>query len=110
VLYTDAPLAGEREAEGFGPTDLIAASLGTCILTVMGIVARRHDWSLEGARVDVEKSMANEGPRRIGHLQINVVLPEGFDEQQRRLLQRAAETCPVKHNLEQSAVVDLNWS
>jgi len=46
VIRADNPLNGERDAEAFGPTDLVAASVGTCILTVMGIVARRRGWDL----------------------------------------------------------------
>jgi putative redox protein len=46
VIRTDNPLDGERDPEAFGPTDLVAASVGTCILTVMGIVARRRGWDL----------------------------------------------------------------
>ena len=49
VIRTDNPLEGEGDPEAFGPTDLVAASLGTCILTVMGIVARRRGWDLTGS-------------------------------------------------------------
>lgn len=109
VIRTDNPLEGERNPEAFGPTDLVAASVGTCILTVMGIVARRRGWDLTGSSVDVDKTMASEGPRRIGHLRVAISLPAALDAQQRSLLQRAAETCPVKHNLEQTAEIDLVW-
>lgn len=109
VIRTDNPLDGERDPEAFGPTDLVAASVGTCILTVMGIVARRRGWDLMGTSVEVDKTMASEGPRRIGHLRVAISLPAALDAQKRSLLQRAAETCPVKHNLEQTTEIELVW-
>ena len=107
VIRTETPLDGERDPEAFGPTDLVAAYVGTCILTVMGIVARRRGWDLMGASVDVEKTMASEGPRRIGHLHVQISLPKGLDDDQRTLLQRAADTCPVKRELEKAAGIEL---
>ena len=41
ILQTDAPVDNQGRGEAFSPTDLLAASLGTCMLTVMGILAKR---------------------------------------------------------------------
>jgi putative redox protein len=80
------------------------------MLTIMGIVAERHGWDLEGCSARVEKTMSSDTPRRIAQLTVWVTLPAGLEPQQRALLQRAAETCPVKVSLEGAIPMQLHWS
>ena len=110
TLDTDAPTDNQGKGERFSPTDLVATALSTCMLTIMGIVAERHGWTLEGCSARVEKTMSRETPRRIAQLTVWVTLPDGLQEQQRALLQRAAETCPVKVSLEGAIPMELHWS
>ena len=110
LLETDAPTDNQGKGERFSPTDLVATALSTCILTILGIVAERHGWSLEGCSARVEKTMSSEAPRRIAQLTVWVQLPAGLEAQQRSLLQRAAETCPVKVSLEGAIPMELHWS
>jgi putative redox protein len=79
-LDTDAPTDNQGKGERFSPTDLVATALSTCMLTIMGIVAERHGWSLEGCTARVEKSMTSEPPRRIALLTVWLSLPEGLDD------------------------------
>jgi putative redox protein len=110
TLDTDAPTDNQGQGARFSPTDLVATALSTCMLTIMGIVADRHGWSLEGASARVEKTMTSTPPRRIAQLTVWVELPAALDAQQRALLQRAAETCPVKLSLEGCVPMALHWS
>ena len=57
VLVSDAPVDNQGRGESFSPTDLVATGLGTCMATVMGILARKHGYALEGMRVHVKKHM-----------------------------------------------------
>ncbi len=98
-LATDAPKDNEGRGEAFSPTDLLATALGSCMLTVMGIVARRHAWPLEGASVAVEKHMVADPERRIGRLDVRFELPAGIPQDARKVLERAAHTCPVHRSL-----------
>ena len=109
-LETDAPTDNQGKGERFSPTDLVATALSTCILTIMGIVAERHGWDLKGCEARVEKTMTSEAPRRIAQLTVWVSLPAHLDTQQRALLQRAAEQCPVKLSLEGAINMELHWS
>jgi len=110
LLETDAPTDNQGKGERFSPTDLVATALSTCMLTIMGIVADRHGWDLQGCRAEVEKTMTSDAPRRIAQLTVWVTLPAGLEPQQRALLQRAAETCPVKVSLEGCVPMQLHWS
>jgi putative redox protein len=109
-LDTDAPADNQGKGERFSPTDLVATALSTCMLTIMGIVAERHGWSLEGCTARVEKTMSSEPPRRIALLTVWVQLPEALDGQQRAMLRRAAEACPVKRSLEGAVPMQVHWS
>ena len=47
TLLTDAPTDNHGKGESFSPTDLVAAALGACMMTIMGIVAERHGIDLD---------------------------------------------------------------
>jgi len=110
LLDTDAPTDNQGKGERFSPTDLVATALATCILTVMGIVAQRHGWSLEGTTAKVEKTMTRDGVRKIAQLEVWIALPAGLDGQAQAALQQAGEECPVKRSLEGSVPMVLHWS
>lgn len=97
-LYTDAAPDEGGRGEHHMPTDLVAAALGCCILSVLGVVAQRYEVDLRGARVDVEKEMAGPPRRRIGKLHARVTLPAGLDAKIRSKLEAAARVCPVHHS------------
>jgi len=99
VFTTDAPADNFGKGAACSPTDLVAAALGSCILTVMGIVAVRHGINLAGTTVDVRKEMRADPVRRIASLAAVVSFPRRFPEDVRALLERAAGRCPVHHNL-----------
>ena len=98
-LVTDAPADNQGLGRAFSPTDLVAAALGSCVLTVMGIVAKRHNIASAGTRVRVEKEMVNQPERRIGRLGVTVTFAKRFDQEQQALLERTATACPVHHSL-----------
>ncbi|MFN7678546.1 MAG: OsmC family protein [Cyanobacteriota bacterium] len=110
LLETDAPTDNQGKGERFSPTDLVATALATCILTVMGIVARRQGWSLEGASARVEKTMAASGVRKIALLEVWISLPAALSREAVAVLREAGEGCPVKRSLEGSVPMALHWS
>ena len=110
VLMTDAPLDNAGKGEEFSPTDLLATSVATCMLTIMGITARSRNWSLEGSTAEVDKQMTQSAPRMVAKLRIHLKLPQQLSNEQRSLLQRVAEQCPVKRSLDPSIHLELIWS
>lgn len=99
TLITDAPVDNQGKGESFSPTDLVATGLGSCMLTIMGIVAERHGWQLAGASCEVKKVMAADPVRRIARLEVTLRIPGEFEEKARRALERAAMGCPVHATL-----------
>ena len=100
TLITDAPVDNHGKGESFSPTDLVATALGTCIATIMGIVAERDKIDLTGLRITVQKEMSAEPPRRIARLVTRIEMPKGLTEQQRAKLEKTAHTCPVHQTLQ----------
>ena len=70
-IFTDAPVDNHGKGEAFSPTDLTAASLGSCILTIMGIAAERRGMDLKGTRSEITKIMG-QNPRRINKVKIQI--------------------------------------
>ena len=110
VLITDAPIDNAGKGEEFSPTDLLATSVATCMLTIMGITAKSRNWSIEGSTADVEKQMTQSGPRKVEKLRVHLKLPQQLSNEQRSLLQRVAQQCPVKRSLDPSIHLELIWS
>ena len=98
-LATDAPVDHEGLGRSFSPTDLVATALGTCIVTVIGIVGRRRGVDVAGVRFSVTKEMVADPKRRIGRLATTVHLPAEIGAEDRAVLERAAHTCPVHQSL-----------
>ena len=109
VIQTDAPKDHDGEGKDFAPTDLLASSLGTCVITIMGIEAKRRGWELGKIKIDVYKTMTSDGPRKIKTLALEILMPSELDSEKYKVLQRIAEECPVKLNLEESVDIKLNW-
>ena len=100
-LYTDAPVDNEGLGRSFSPTDLLATALGSCVMTILGIMAKRNDIDLKGTKVHVEKHMVADPLRRVGSLPVTVTFPPGLqlDDAMKTKLERAAHTCPVHQSL-----------
>lgn len=98
-LITDAPCDNQGKGEAFSPTDLLATSLGTCILTIMGIKARNNRINIEGTEVEVTKIMASD-PRRVAEVVVEFFFPPGhFTVEEMRLVESVAGTSPVPLSL-----------
>jgi uncharacterized OsmC-like protein len=98
TINTDAPVDNHGRGEAFSPTDLVSAALGSCMMTIMGIVAERQELDLTGVTWSVTKHMAAD-PRRISGIDVMFQMPAGLSDKQRATLENAARTCPVALSL-----------
>lgn len=94
-IITDAPTDNNGKGEAFSPTDMVANSVATCMLTIMGIAAEKRNLNIDGTIATVEKIMA-ANPRRISKLNIEVQFPnKNYTVKEKELLQKVAINCPV---------------
>ncbi|MGK2864218.1 MAG: OsmC family protein [Chitinophagaceae bacterium] len=108
---TDAPVDNNGKGARFSPTDLMATSLATCMLTVMGIKARSMGFDLPDLKVDVLKIMKAD-PRRVTEIELTFHIPvtlKDLDEKTRTILQYTANTCPVMKSIHPDIKVKVDW-
>jgi putative redox protein len=102
VITTDAPIDNKGKGEYFSPTDLVASALGSCIFTIMGIAAREHEFSIDGASCKITKIMT-EKPRKIGEIKIDFDFTANeYTDKQRKILEYCVKSCPVALSLNES--------
>lgn len=101
-IITDAPVDNKGKGEYFSPTDMVASALGSCIFTIMGIAAREHDFSIDGATCSITKIMT-DSPRKIGEIRIEFdFTANDYTDKQKRILDYCVRTCPVALSLNES--------
>lgn len=98
-LTTAAPRDNMGDGSSFSPTDLLAASLGACMVSTMAIVAKRSGIPFEFAEFSLEKHMTPQPPRRVDAIPVTIRLPASLTPEQREVLENAARTCPVERSL-----------
>ncbi|MEG1649793.1 MAG: OsmC family protein [Rikenellaceae bacterium] len=98
-VTTDAPTDNQGKGEFISPTDMLSASLGSCMLTIMGISAKAHGFTIDGTKLEITKIMATE-PRRVSEIDVKIILPKiSYTNSQKRMIEAAAKSCPVAHSL-----------
>lgn len=109
-VVTDAPVDNNGKGEAFSPTDLTCASLNSCMMTLMGILAQREGINLQGLRSEIVKIMASN-PRKIAEIQITFSHEKlNATDLQKEKLKRAALTCPVALSLSDSVKQTVNFN
>ncbi|AFK05386.1 OsmC family protein [Emticicia oligotrophica DSM 17448] len=113
AIITDAPVDNNGKGEAFSPTDLAATSLGSCAMTIMGIMAKREGIDFTGSEIEVTKIMSAEPPRKIAKVIVDFKMktPEPLSDEVKAKYVRAAHTCPVSLSLhpEIEQVFNFEW-
>jgi uncharacterized OsmC-like protein len=86
--------------------ELLMASLGSCIGSVLVYYAGRHDINLEGMKIDLTWELA-EKPHRIGKINVAVSFAREFSAEQTATLERVANTCLIHNTLAHPPVINL---
>lgn len=109
-ILTEAPVDNEGKGMAFSPTDLMATSLAQCMMTIMGIISKRHSIQLEGTCAHVTKIMGTE-PRRVVEIIIDFRFPDTivYSNKEQTLLKQAALNCPVSKSLHPDLKQTVNF-
>ena len=102
VIVTDEPERLGGTDEGPAPHELLAAMLASCVATMISIYAERRGWNVGELAVDVNYD-SESIPRRVT---VDLHLADDLTPDQRRRLERVAETCPARRALEAGFVFE----
>ncbi|WP_293889958.1 OsmC family protein [Flavobacterium sp.] len=109
-ILTDAPTDNHGKGEAFSPTDMVANSLGTCMISIMAIKSKDLDIELKGSTAEVTKIMQSE-PRKIARIEVILNMAVATSDKNKTILERSAMTCPVFLSLHPDIekVITFNW-
>jgi uncharacterized OsmC-like protein len=107
-LITDAPVDNMGKGESFSPTDLLATSMLTCVMTIVAIRADSKEIDVSGMIGSVEKTMA-ASPRRVAKLEVVINLPSGISMDDRAWLITEGCNCPVCVSVSESMEVEVTF-
>jgi len=107
TIITDAPTDNHGKGEAYSPTDLVATSLGSCMISIMAIKSKDLDVDLVNSTIEITKIMQAE-PRKIAKIIVALFLPN-TSEKNKIILERAAMTCPVFLSLHPDIEKDVTF-
>ena len=111
VIENDAPIDNKGKGEKFSPTDLLATSLGSCMITTMAIRAADMNLNFDGTTIEITKIMSSDAPRRIVEIIATLKFTNQFiaTEEQKEQLIRIARSCPVEKSLHPDIKLNIEF-
>ena len=97
-VITDAPTDNQGKGEAFSPTDLLATSLATCMITMVGIKARELEIDIKGTEASITKVMASS-PRRVSEIHVHLKFACSVNAKTKKIFEQIALKCPVALSL-----------
>ena len=107
-ILTDAPIDNQGLGRTFSPTDLVASSLASCMLTIIAIAANTHNINIKTMNGDVTKIMSKTLPRKISQIDIIIKITGHFNDKSKKIIERSAKNCPVHHSLNKEMIINLD--
>ena len=108
-IITDAPLDNQGKGEAFSPTDLLATSLASCMMTIIGIYCKNHGINFDSCTAEIEKIMG-VNPRKVEKIIVHMDFTgNNWDSSTLEKVIIAGKTCPVAKTIEDSVQIDFNF-
>ena len=108
-ILTDAPKDNNGLGRTFSPTDLVASSVGSCMLTIIGIAAKTNNIEIEKMSAKVSKIMSKNLPRRISEIKVTINVSGIFDLKSKSIIERSAKHCPVHKSVNSDIHLNFNY-
>jgi uncharacterized OsmC-like protein len=108
-IITDAPLDNQGKGEAFSPTDLLATSLASCMMTIIGIYCKNHEINFDSCTGEIEKIMG-VNPRKVEKIIVHMDFTgNNWDSSTLEKVIIAGKTCPVAKTIEDSVQIEFNF-
>ena len=106
-IITDAPKDNQGLGRTFSPTDLVASSLASCMITIIAIAGKTHNLNITNLNSSVKKIMSNTLPRKISQIDVGLNITGSLDDKSKLIIERSAKNCPVHHSLSENMKINL---
>ena len=110
TLLTDQPATAGGADAAMTPTELLIASLSSCVAFYAGRYLARHGLNRDGLHVTAAFTIANDRPARIGTVRLVVRLPGGVPASRQAALLAVASHCTVHNTLRQTPDIAIELS
>ena len=107
TVPVDCPYTGKGLE--FSSGELVGIGVATCMLMSMGTLAMRNKIDISDTVVDVDFSLTKNFSR-IDSIDLIVNMPSKFTKVERIKLERAAESCPIKHSFHPDVKISVTYN
>lgn len=107
AMLTDQAIADGGTDAAATPTELLVASLASCVAFYTGRYLVRHGLDRAGLAVTAEFAMAAGRPARVGAVRLRITVPGGVPPQRIGALLAVASHCTVHNTLRQQPDVSI---
>lgn len=92
--------------DGFRPTELVLAGLGTCMAGTMITFAENQGISVGDITIDLGSTDVS-APQRIGVIKVRMVVEGDLTDRELASLERVAAACKIGHTVERGAEIEF---
>lgn len=111
IIHTDAPVDNHGKGENFSPTDLLAASAGTCAITFLAVQTSAENIDFSGSEIEITKIMSKSPPRKIEKLVLILRMKTSrlVSDEEKIKYEDIAKNCPVLLSLHPDLVKEMSF-
>ncbi|HEY9389158.1 MAG TPA: OsmC family protein [Mycobacteriales bacterium] len=108
-LVVDQPVDSEGDDTAPTPTELLVASLASCVGFYAHRYLTRHHLSSDGLAVDADFAIG-ERPTRVGQITVRITPPPSLPAEQRQAFLAVASHCTVHNTLHTPPAVTIGMA
>jgi uncharacterized OsmC-like protein len=110
TLLTDQPATAGGADTAMTPTELLIASLSSCVTFYAGRYLTRHGLNRDGLHVTATFTTATDRPARVAAVRLTIQVPSGIPLSRQAALLAVASHCTVHNTLRQPPDIAIELS